>query len=74
MPVGREMDRHSGNSAQDIECEKTGWSQPVFHVVTKNIKEPHIRKQMEKPAMEEHIAQEWNELLQKGEVPRDPWV
>lgn len=24
--------------------------------------------------MEEHIAEEWNHLLQNGELPRDPWV
>jgi hypothetical protein len=29
---------------------------------------------MEKSAMEEHIAEEWNHLLHKGEVPRDPWA
>jgi len=74
MPVGHEMDQNGGNTAQDIEGEKTGWSQPVFHVVPKDIEKPHVPQQVEKSAMEEHIAEEWNHLCQDGEVTRDSWV
>jgi hypothetical protein len=74
VPVGRKMDQRGSHTAQDIECEKTGWTQPVFHVVSKDIEKPYVSEQMEKSAMEEHIAEEWNELLQEGELSRNPWV
>lgn len=71
MPVGREVDQHSGHTAQDIECHKTGWTEPVFHVVPKNIEKPHVPEQMEESTMEEHIAEERNDLLKKIELPRN---
>jgi hypothetical protein len=68
------MDQRGSHTAQDIECQKTGWPQLVFHVVPKDIEKPYVSEQMEEPAMEEHIAEEWNDLLKKSELPRELWI
>jgi hypothetical protein len=68
MPVGSEMDQHGGNPAQDIECDKTRWPEPVFHVVPKNIEKPHVPQQMEPSPMEKHIAEKGEYLLEKGVI------
>jgi hypothetical protein len=41
-----EVDQRGSSTAEDIECEKTEWSQPVFNVVPENIEKPHVPEQI----------------------------
>jgi hypothetical protein len=58
-------------SAQEIKDEIAKVPQPILNVVTKDVKGPHVAKQVKETAVQEHKGEKSDHLLARGEVDRD---
>ncbi len=68
MQVEDQMWDSGSQSAQQIEDEITQMPKPIFHIVAKDVKEPHVTQQMKKTAMQEHKREERDHLLAGSKV------
>jgi len=54
IPVGEEVNQASSHTTKNIENKVSNMSQPIFYIISKDIEEPHIPKDVKKPSMEKH--------------------
>ena len=64
------MGKSGGCAAKKIKDEIPDRSQTVLHIISKDIERPHIPQNVPEAAMEEHIRNQTEQLLAKGEISR----
>jgi hypothetical protein len=57
-----------GKTTQKIEQKVPESTHPIFHIIPKDIKGPHITKEMKEAPMKEHEGYKGEELLARGKV------
>jgi hypothetical protein len=62
------MDHPGGHAAEEIKDEIPEVTQPVFDVISEDIKEPQIHDDMEKPSVKKHGGQERKILAESCKV------
>jgi hypothetical protein len=68
------MDHPGGQTTEEIEDEISKVAQPVFNVISEDIKEPHIHDNMEKPSVEKHGGQEREILAESRKITSNFWI
>jgi len=71
IPVGKEMDQTGRYTAEEIKEKISDVPQPVLHVVSEDVKEPHVSEEVKDPPMEKHGSQEGEQLLEGRKMGRD---
>jgi hypothetical protein len=68
------MDHPGGHTAEEIKDEISEVTQPVFNVISEDIKEPHVHDDMEEPPVEKHGSQERKILAESCKMSTNFWT
>ncbi len=62
------MNQTGRETAGEIEDEIPDVTEPVFNVISKDVKEPHVHQDVKEPSMKKHGGEKRKILLERGEV------
>jgi hypothetical protein len=68
------MDHSGSHTTEEIEDEISNVPQPVFNVISEDIKKPHVHDDMEEPSVEKHGGQERKILPETCKVSSNFWI
>jgi len=68
------VNQASGNPAKQVEEKVTEMAKPIFDVISEDIEEPHIPKDMHKTTMEKHRGKEGEDLFESRKLSGKDWV
>lgn len=73
-PVGDDVDEPGDQAACQVEGEIAEMAEVAFDIVAENVKDPHVAKEVQPPAMKKNRTEEGDDLVNDAESGHKPWV
>jgi len=68
------MDHPGGYTTHEVKDEISNVTQPVFNVISEDIKKPHVHDDMKEPSVEKHGGQKREILAESCKVSSHFWI